>query len=85
MAKSDVREVDDEGKVSKSKRRFDSRDEDTICDMICDEHATRKREREDREKIWDDIDRQIAMEPEATFKKMADGTADAREAWMAEL
>jgi hypothetical protein len=82
--KSDVREIDGEGGVSK--KRFDQGDFTHIASQVIDDYHTRKRKREDREKAWKDIDRQIAMEPELAFKKLKNnnGKIDKKSAWMAE-
>lgn len=83
MAQSDVRTFDDDDKPQ-PKRRFDARDWDYIAQYVIDEFERRKKARHDREKIWKDIDRQIAMEPEIGFKKMPDGKIDPKKHWMAE-
>lgn len=76
-------EIDVQGNV-KSKRRFDTRDWDYIAQYVSDEYDTRKRKREDRERAWKEIDRQIAMEPEIAFKKLSNGKPDLKKQWMAE-
>lgn len=81
---SDVKEIDKEGAVS-SKRRFDQRDWDYIAEYVHEEYLRRKGKRKDREREWDEIDRQIRMEPDLKFKKLANGQIDARKRWMAEV
>ena len=83
---ADAKEIDTQGNVSK-KRRFDARDFNTLADYVIDEYNTRKDKRKDREKAWKDIDRQIAMEPEISYKYIVEnGTRkiDPKKAWMAE-
>lgn len=82
-SQADVKEIDD-GKVT-SKRRFDQRDWDYIADYGVEEYQRRKTARKDREKQWAEIDRQIAMEPELAFKKLADGKPDKSKTWMSEI
>lgn len=83
MAQGDVKTVDNDGKVE-PKRRFDVRDWNYIAEYVRDEHSTRKAARSTLEKIWKDIDRQVAMEPEISFKKLPNGKMDTKKAWMAE-
>ena len=83
MTQSDVQTIDEEGQPS-PKRRFDARDWDYIAQYVIDEHQKRKTARRDREKCWKEIDRQIAMEPEISFKKLPNGKIDTKKAWMAE-
>lgn len=84
MAQSDVKEIDQEGKIS-SKRRFDQRDWDYISEFVHEEYLRRKGKREDREREWDEVDRQIRMEPDLKFKKLSNGQIDTRKRWMAEV
>lgn len=83
MAQSDVKTLEDDGS-EKPKRRFDARDWDYIAQFVIDEHAKRKAARRDREKCWKEVDRQIAMQPEISFKKLPNGKIDTKKAWMAE-
>jgi len=83
-SKSDVKQVDDDASVSK-KRRFDQRDWDTVAEMAIEELETRKNDRSDREKYWEDIDRQICMEPNIAYKRLANGKMDPGKVWMSEL
>lgn len=84
MAQSDVAELDNEGKEH-PRRRFDSRDFDYIAEYVIEEYERRKRDRSDRERAWEEIDRQICMEPDTGFKKLPNGTVDAKKMWMAEV
>ena len=87
MAQSNAREVDESGKEH-PKRRFDLRDFGSIADYIIEEYHRRKGERRDREKCWKDVDRQIAMEPETSFKYIIKGGTrilDTNKAWMSEV
>lgn len=84
MAESDIKQVDRHTGEVKRSRRFDDRDWKYIAEYVINEYEKRKRKREDRERQWKEIDRQIAMEPELGFKKMPDGRPDSSKAWMAE-
>jgi len=83
MAESDNIEIE-EGKERKA-RRFDARDWGYIAEYVIDEWKRRERLRADREKCWKDIDRQIAMDPELSFKRLPNGQIDAKKKWMAEV
>lgn len=84
MAKDDIQQVDpNDGTVSK--RRFDKRDWDYIADYVRDEFEARKGRRKDKEKAWDDIDRQVEMTPNINFKKLPNGQIDKSKAWMSEI
>lgn len=81
-----VIEIGDEGK-EKKKRRFDQRDWDYVAEFVIEEYEKRKQARSDREKCWADIDRQIAMEPDNSFKyiiKNGTKVLDPNKHWMAE-
>ena len=65
-------------------RRFDKRDFAHLEDFICEELKSRKAARKDREKIWNDIDRQLAMTPDKSYKLDAQGRPDPQRAWMPE-
>jgi hypothetical protein len=80
----DALEIEQDGTVKK-KQRFDQRDWDYIAESIIADHNRRKRKRADREKQWDDIDRQVAMQPNIEFKKLPNGQLDLRRVWMSEM
>lgn len=85
MAKTDrIQEVDRQSGEVKQARRFDDRDWKWIGEWIIAEYERRKQARSDRERQWKEIDRQIAMEPEVTYKRLPDGSIDSRKKWMAE-
>lgn len=83
MAEKDNKAIDHDGKVS-DKRRFDARDWEYIAEYVQDEYERRRKDRKDRERCWDEIDRQIAMEPLIEFKKLPNGQIDTKKKWMAE-
>ena len=83
-SQSDVAQIDTEGNVNK-KRKFDQSDFAYIAEYVIDEFDKRKSARKDREKHWKDIDRQVAMIPEISFKKLPSGEIDQKRAWMAEV
>lgn len=77
-------EIDkDDGKETQ-KRRFDARDWEYIAEYIIEEKEQRKKDRRERERCWEEIDRQIAMEPLIEFKKLPNGLLDNKKKWMAE-
>lgn len=84
MSRDEVREITNRARVNK-KKRFDKNDFATIADYVNDTLETRKKDRKDQEKIWRDIDRQLAMEPEKGHKMDATGRPDPDKQWMPEL
>lgn len=67
--------------------KFRKADFPIIADYIIEEKERRKRDRKDREKIWSEIDRQIAMTPDTSHKKMISNGGlvdDEDKAWMPE-
>ena len=83
-SQKDVKSIDREGKVTK-KRSFGRGDWNQVAEYIIDEWTTRKAARALRERHWADVDRQIAMEPELKYKKLANGQIDFTKKWMAEM
>lgn len=84
-SQTDVREVDtNKGRVSR-RRKFGPKDFDHIAEYICDEFSRRKEKRKDREKQWDEIDRQLRMEPDLRHKHDKNGRKIDARAWMAEM
>ena len=81
-SKADIREV---SKGRERRKRFDRRDWKTIAEWIKDEFDRRKRARFDLEKQWADVDRQLRMEPDISFKKLPNGRPDVRRQWMSEV
>lgn len=84
MASTYAKTVDKDATVA-AKRKFDKGDWDTLAEYIIDERDKRKKDRGDLEKIWDDIDRQIRMEPNLAFKTLPGGKIDEKKRWMAEV
>jgi hypothetical protein len=70
---------------SVKRRRFDKRDWLYIAEFVIEEYHRRKHERRDREHQWSEIDRQVAMEPDVSFKLMPNGQIDIYKAWMSEM
>lgn len=68
----------------KQKRRFTSEDRKQLALSIYDVQKAREKARFDREKIWKEVDRQIAMIPSVEHK-MTNGRRDPKKNWMAEL
>jgi len=88
MAESDATEIDPRDGKESPKRRFDARDWDHIAEWGIEEWERRKKARSDRERAWKEIDRQIAMEPDVTYKyiiKNGSRVLDTKKAWMAEV
>lgn len=84
MSQADVKEIDEGGKLA-PKRRFDDRDWGYIAEFVIGEFETRKKKREDRERQWKEIDRQIEMDPNIAFKRLPSGAIDTKKVWMAEM
>ena len=80
--KSDIINQQD-GKASKATVR--DIDLEKLCDYIWQEYNDRKNRRTEREKSWREIDRQLRMEPDISFKTAANGKPDVNKAWMPEL
>ena len=75
-------------KVKEKKTEFSPEHFVKMAEYITDTWATRKRARKDEEKVWKEIDRQIAMEPDIGFKTTsgnAGSKVDIDRAWMPEL
>lgn len=82
-SQAEVMEIREDGKVS-PKKRFDIRDWRWIADYVIGEWDRRKKARVEKEKVWADIDRQIAMQPNVEFKKV-NGKVDIGKIWMSEI
>jgi hypothetical protein len=83
-SQSDAKELSSQGKVSR-KKRFDARDWKYVAAHVIAEWDRRKQARGPREKYWKDIDRQVAMIPDTTHKKLPNGQPDVNKRWMAEM
>lgn len=84
----EIKEVNrQDGSVKSRDRRFDDRDLKWLADFVVSEYEKRKNseKRKERERQWKEIDRQIEMRPDIDYKKMPNGSIDARKAWMAEM
>jgi len=56
-----------------------------VCDTIIDMYKKRKEDRRDLEKEWDEIDRQLRMEPSGRHKLDSDGKPDKNKAWLSDV
>jgi hypothetical protein len=65
--------------------RIEPGDLPRIAESIVAEFKARKERRKTLEKHWDEIDRQLRMEPELSHKKLANGQLDPDRAWMPEV
>lgn len=84
----EIKEVNrQDGSVKSRDRRFDDRDLKWLSDFVVAEFDKRKNteKRKERERQWKEIDRQIEMKPDISYKKMPNGSIDAKKAWMAEM
>ena len=81
---AEIKEVNRQDASVKKARRFDERDWKWIAEYIVSEYERRKEARKDREKHWKEIDRQVAMEPENSQKRLPNGSVDTKKLWMAE-
>jgi len=66
-------------------KKVTRKDFTAMAEFIINEFQRRKNKRKDLEKIWKDIDRQIAMEPDLSHKLDASGDPDEYSAWMPEI
>lgn len=66
-------------------RKFDKSDWQYLSEHILEIYKDRKKKREDLEKQWKDIDRQLEMRPDTAFKLDASGQPDKMKAWMPEV
>ena len=84
--KKDMKIVSD-GKVKKKTVKLTDAKFNKIAEHIGKELDRRKnqKEREDAEKSWAVIDRQLAIKPDVTFKLLPDGQPDPGRTWMPEV
>lgn len=83
---TDIQEVEVGKKPRSRRRRFDKRDWATIAEATLDELSDRKRNRAAQERDWKEIDRQVRMEPDVSFKMLENSDKiDPDKAWMAEM
>jgi len=76
-----------DGAIKQSKRRFGDRELKWVGDWLVEEFSRRKNaeERQEKERYWKEIDRQIAMTPENRLKLMPDGSIDSNKVWMSDM
>lgn len=70
--------------------KYESANLDKVAEYICDTWSTRKssEKRKTEEKMWKEIDRQVAMEPDTRFKTLsgiAGSKIDPKKVWMPEI
>src|SRR3546814_4435902 len=88
---SDITEVDKGSGSTRKKKEFAPSDWKLIAEYVESVLSDRKRRRKDREKVWNQVDRQIAMKPDNShkmrFTKEALPTAviDPQKAWLPEI
>lgn len=63
----------------KEQRKLNRKDWDSAAEYIADELATRKGKRKDREKIWDEVDRQVEQIPVPTNRDKSGHTIKGKE------
>lgn len=81
---AEIRDVNRQTAEVKKAKRFDDRDWKWIAEYIVSEWNRRKQLRRDKEREWDEIDRQVAMRPSIDFKMLPNGEPDSAKKWMAE-
>lgn len=72
-----------EGQVKK--RRITSKDFEHISEFVLNEFDRRKQRRNDKERIWDEVDRQIALKPDRSRKCDERGNLIPELTWRSEL
>lgn len=83
MSKEDSKVIAD--KV-RSKKRFDKRDFGHVAEFIHQEYERRKSDRNDRERSWNEVDRQLRMEPDISHKiQWGTEKVDPTKEWLAEV
>ncbi len=70
--------------ISVRNKEIDVADLPLIAEQLVVENDRRKENRKDLEKQWDEVDRQIAMEPELSHKLKPSGAKDPDLAWLPE-
>lgn len=69
----------------KRAKKFPQKDFDLIAEFIRDELGRRRDARKDTERDWAEIDRQLRMEPDVSYKKDRQGRTKPGMAWMPEI
>jgi hypothetical protein len=74
-------------KKAEKKRRFTAADFNHMADWIIEEYERRKSDKDRKlfDKHCEEVDRQVAMQPEVGFKKLPNGKPDTNKDWMAEM
>ncbi|MEE9158912.1 MAG: hypothetical protein V3U60_11060 [Gammaproteobacteria bacterium] len=70
--------------ISVKDQAIDLADLPLIAEQIVNEYDERKKRREDPEKMWVEVDRQVAMEPELSHKMGSNGKVDPNKKWLPE-
>lgn len=73
-----------ENSISVRDQQIDVADLPLIAEQIVNTYIARKKNRADDEKIWKEVDRQIAMTPEKSHKMGNDGRIDKNRKWLPE-
>lgn len=68
-----------------SKKSFTESDWPCVADHIRKLYEDRKRDRQELEGIWDEVERQVDMIPDITHKLLPNGAPDTDRAWMPEM
>jgi len=68
----------------KTGKKFTKAEHAKIVEFVIDEHRRRQRKRKDKERMWRDIDRQLALKPEVKSKRQK-GKVIPHKAWMPEI
>lgn len=68
-----------------AERKITRRDFNNVADYIVEEKMRRKKDRKDLEDQWEEIDRQVRMEPDRSYKLLLDGKVDQKKKWMSEM
>lgn len=74
-----------EVEVKKPAKKFPQKDFDLIATFIRDELGRRREARKDAERDWKEIDRQLRMEPDISYKLDKEGKMIPDMAWMPEI
>lgn len=70
---------------AKQSSKISEKDLEKVASYIYDEYSRRKKSRRAEEQLWDEIDRQVRMEPDIKYKRTGNNKKDRSKNWMPEI
>ena len=70
---------------AKQSSKISEKDLEKVASYIYDEYSRRKKSRRTEEQLWDEIDRQVRMEPDIKYKRTGNNKKDRSKNWMPEI